>query len=470
MWYKQLLIGAVANLGTIAVGMSMGFSAVALPAMQDPYHVPHVSEEQASWIASMISVGMPLGCLFIGPLLDRLGRRRTIILVNAPAVVGWFLIATVPSNEHWFFPQLYIGRFLAGVSVGLVSLPVIVYVSEVLDKNLRGFVITWGSLGVSTGILSVYILGSLIKDNWRVVAGICNVFPVLAIVMAWFLLPESPVWLALKERFQEAELSMRRIRGVPHTEDLDDVLREELDAMIDNIAQNHDITFMEMLAQLKRPEVYKPLAIFNSFFFFQQFSGIYVIILYSVIMVQEMGIQLDGYIITVLIGVCRVIMAVVTSYATGRFGRRILCNTSGIGMTLSLTALATYLSMVHDGTLQSSEGWFPATMMLLAVLTACLGFLSLPFAMIGEVFPPQVRSNACAATTFVATTFAFLAVKLFPDMRRVMGYHNLFTFYAAVSAIGTLLMYVYIPETQGKTLEEVEQMFKKPDKFVEQKR
>ncbi|KDR07366.1 Solute carrier family 2, facilitated glucose transporter member 8 [Zootermopsis nevadensis] len=449
--------------------MSLGFSAVALPAMQAAHHTPHVSEEQASWIASLVSLGMPAGCLLMSPLLDGLGRRRTLMVVNTPAVLGWLLIATASRSDPWFFYQVYVGRFLTGLAVGLVGTPAVVYAGEVLQTTWRAVVVTWPSLGLSLGIVIVYVMGSLFQENWRFVAGTCCFFPAASIAAVYFLLPESPVWLVSRGRAQEAEATMRYVRNVPREDDLPEDLQQELDAMMNSSTRmERNSSWKDTLSFLRRPEAYKPLLIMNAFFFFQQFSGIFVVILYAVTIVRETGAHVDGYLVTVLIGVSRLVMSVVIGYASTRCGRRLLCNISGVGMALSVGVLAGFLSLTHDGIIgreaAASYGWVPITALLLSVLTGNLGFLTLPFAMLGEVFPAKIRGWASGVTTFIATVFSFLAIKLFPQMKHWMGFHNVFTFYTAVIATGTVTMYFYLPETHGKTLEEIEQCFRGGDR------
>jgi len=97
--------------------------------------------------ASIPSLSITAGCLVLSPLLDGLGRRRTLMLVNMPALLGWLLIAMASHSEHWFFYQLYIGRLLTGLAVSLIATSAVVYVGEVLDKTWRVVVVTWPSLG-----------------------------------------------------------------------------------------------------------------------------------------------------------------------------------------------------------------------------------------------------------------------------------------------------------------------------------
>jgi hypothetical protein len=311
----------------------------------------------------------------------------------------------------------------------------------------------------------VYMMGSLFQDNWRLVATICCVFPTISIAAVWYMLPESPVWLVSRGLVQEAEASMRHIRSVPREDSLPEKLQKELDAMMHSSTRlEQNSSWKDTLNFLKRPEAYKPILIINAFFFFQQFSGIYVVIMYTVTIVRETGVQVDGYLVTVLVGISRLVMSFVISYASRRCGRRLLSNISGMGMTLSVGLLAGFLTLTHDGVIgpetATSYGWIPITALLFSVMMGTLGFLTLPFAMMGEVFPAKIRGWACGVSTFMATFYSFLSVKFFPQMKYWIGYHNVFTVYAATAAIGTVFIYLYLPETHGKTLKEIEDFFR----------
>ena len=317
----------------------------------------------------------------------------------------------------------------------------------------------------------VYVMGSLFQDNWRLVAGVCCFFPAVSIAAVWYVLPESPVWLMSRGYVQEAENSMRRVRGVPREDDFPDDLQQELEAMINSSTRlDKKSSWKDRINFLKRPEAYKPFLIMNVFFFFQQFSGIYVVIMYTVTIVRETGVQVDGYLVTVLIGISRLVTSFILSYASTRCGRRLLCNISGIGMTLSLGLLAGFLSLTHDGVIGPETvktfGWVPITALLLSVMMGTVGFLTLPFAMLGEVFPARIRGWACGVSTFLGTIYFFLAIKLFPQMRSWIEFHNICTIYAATVAIGTVFTYFYLPETHGKTLKEIESFFRGDDNKV----
>ena len=153
------------------------------------------------------------------------------------------------------------------------------------------------------GIVVVYILGALLKEDWRLVAWISACFPAVAFLAVWLLLPESPVWLFTRGKPEQAEVAMRKIRNVGHADCLDEQLKQELEAMLETSSANaRAARFSDTLRYFKRPEVYKPFLIMNAFQFFQQFAGIFVVIFYGVSIVQDTGSQFDSYLATVLIG------------------------------------------------------------------------------------------------------------------------------------------------------------------------
>ncbi|XP_066996746.2 facilitated trehalose transporter Tret1-2 homolog isoform X2 [Anabrus simplex] len=460
----QLLVGLVANFASLAPGMSLGFSAVALPQMKSPNSFPQISESEESWIASLAAIATPFGCLLSGPLLDRFGRKTSLLALNVPCVIGWILLGCAPHSEEGFLAQVYAGRILTGIGTGMASIPATVYLAEIAHSSLRGLLVTWTSVFISIGILTVYILGSCLQENWRLVAFICSGFPMVAAVLVLFL-PESPVWLLSNGRFQDAEKSFRRLRGVPSQYKTPVYIHEEIDTITANIAQQnarrqHTSWVANFRKSFFQQQTIKPLLIMNTYFFFQQFSGIFVVIFYAVDIVKEAGVTLNVYLATVLIGVARVITSIIVSLASNKYGRRAPSIISGVGMTICMGALATYLCLVKpEVNLIPSNGWLPVTALIVYILTSTVGFLTLPWAMIGEVFPSNVRGLASGITTCVAYVFSFIAIKIYPSMLHSLGTDGVFFFYGSISLAGTIFVIFLLPETKGKTLLEIEEYF-----------
>ena len=320
-----------------------------------------------------------------------------------------------------------------------------VYVAEVAEQSLRGMLITWTSIFISLGILLVYLLGALLPEDWQIVAGLCAVFPVISAIVAW-LLPESPVWLAGQGRDEEAEASYKRLRGV-------NMPRHQLETQKESQQTSSPAI---KLSDLLLPELWKPLLILNIFFLFQHFSGIYVVVFYAIDIAREAGINTDEYLVSVLIAAVRLLCTMAVSYATVRFGRRPLSILSGVGMTISLIPLIVYL---HLGV--TDIVWIPAVALMFYILTSTIGFFTMPWTVLGEIFPLRFRGLAGGITSFFAHFFSFLMVKIYPDMKYALGTEGVFYFFGAAALIGSVFLWFCLPETQGKSLDEVKLLFTK---------
>ncbi|PSN45094.1 hypothetical protein C0J52_05095 [Blattella germanica] len=358
--------------------MSLGYSAIALPELTKFNGTDYLDPDQASWFASIASIATPIGCLLCGPLLDHFGRRMALLALNVPFLLGWITLALTPVPV--VTPLLYLGRILTGLGTGMASIPACVYIAEVSDQRLRGMLVTWPSIGISVGILIVYVLGAILPDSWRLVAAICGTLPLVVGLATFALLRESPLWLARKGRDKEAEIS---------------------------------------LAWLKKSSPEAPLFILNGYFFFQQFCGIYVVVYYAVDIILQAGVTMDAYVATVLLGVVQLLAGIAVSFALTRCGRRPMSILSGIA--------------------------------------GAIGFHTLPWAMLGEMYPPQVKGIAGGLTTCLAYLFSFAALKMYPYLMKLFeATEGVFYFYGVVSFIATIFVLLYLTETHRKTLQQIE--------------
>uniref|UniRef100_A0A0P4W055 Putative facilitated trehalose transporter tret1-like protein n=1 Tax=Rhodnius neglectus TaxID=72488 RepID=A0A0P4W055_9HEMI len=482
----QVAVCLISNTALLPSGMTLGFTAVALPYMLQPNDLFHVDSDQASWIASIAAIITPLGCLTSGPIIDRFGRKTGLLLINIPAFLGWLCIAIKPS-----LTLIYIGRLLTGFACGFSSTPATVYIAESSTPSLRGYLVTGTSIAISLGVAIVYIMGLFLRENWQLVAGLCSAFPIISMISIICLMPESPAWLIRRGKYKKASESMQFLRGKVSAESV----QKELDELIEKLksSSNKATNFAASIKAFSRPESYKPFILMNTFFLFQQLTGIFVVIFYAVDVVKEAGVKSDPFVIAVLIGLTRLFFTIAAAWMSKSLGRRITALVSGVGMTISLMVLSTHLLMKHtakyDNTFEhplenlnltntnlsnvttgilsedvESPSFIPVITILVYILASTVGFLTLPWAMIGEVYPAQVRGIASGATTCITYIVSFIVVKLYPKMLETLNKHGVFYFYGAMALLGTIFVFFFLPETQGKSLAEIEQHFAKRKK------
>ncbi|KAJ8927055.1 hypothetical protein NQ314_020523 [Rhamnusium bicolor] len=446
----QVILGLLTNFSSIAPSMSLGFSAVAIPTLKNT-----LNADQVSWFAGMASLATPFGCFFSGPIADRFGRRTAIFAINITGFIGWMIIAMAYYVKKYQYALLLLGRLLTGLSTGLCSAPATIYMAEVSSSNLRG-------------------------DSWGTISLITATLPCFGMFFALYLVPESPSWLVSKNRLQEAKTNMCKIFG---STTYPSQVESELDSLIKtkgvkNITVKKSVLqqFIRKIKYLLKPQCLRPFGLVLTYFFFQQFSGTFVIVFYAIDIVKGAGITLDPYLTIVIIGLIRMVTSVVLSIISKRFGRRPLSIISGTGMTICMLMLAVYILLDGQGQIlpqfQGTLTYLPLTLLILYFFTSTLGFLPLPFALAAEVFPTKIRGTATGLLSGCGYMFNFITVKVYPDMFDKMGSHGVFFFYGGVALVGTLFIICFLPETKGKSLQEIQEYFgdrqKKSDREEEE--
>ncbi|XP_025423144.1 facilitated trehalose transporter Tret1-2 homolog [Sipha flava] len=455
---KQILVALAANCGTINTGLVFGYTAVSLPQLKMPTSRIFINRSQASWIASVSTIGTPCGCILAGYLTDLLGRKRTLIALQLPAIVGWLLVGFAPS-----LPWIYVGRFLVGLSSGMIGAPSRVYTAEVSQPHVRGVLAAFASVGTSLGVMLEYSIGSVV--DWDTLAIINATVPALSLLLAFFI-PESPSWLISSKKDEtRCRASLKRVRDSKC-----DVETEVQDLITFSMA-NESTSFKEKLRVICQPSTYKPFVIVSLYFLLSQFSGLNVVTFYAVDVIRDSGSSIDKYAATIVLGIIRLIFTIIGCMLMRRLGRKPLSYISSVGCGVSMICFAGYM---YKNAIWRAAGepavvtWFPT--MVLYVFYACstIGYLIVPWVMIGEVFPRQIRGMIGGVTTCVGHFCIFIVLQTYPYMQEVFTKPGTFGVYGVVSLLSTWFFYYYCPETKGKTLQEIEESFgkKKPKKPI----
>ncbi|XP_050350830.1 facilitated trehalose transporter Tret1-like isoform X1 [Nymphalis io] len=443
--FNQCLITCAVLILAAGAGHPIGFSAVALPQLRTENSSMRIDDEMGSWIASIHSAATPLGSMLSGPIMEAIGRRKTLQASTLPLIVGWILIGT--ASHH---ALLLLGRIVCGFAVGILAAPSQVYLGEISEPRLRGLLIGTPFVAYSLGVLYVYALGGAL--TWRSVAHLSIVLPVLAFAALCFS-PESPTWLARQGRFHDAMAAMSRLRGDSDTAQRE--LHELISAREKEKARGEES--IRFLATVLRPPVLKPLLLINAFNMLQILSGSYVVIFYAVDIVKDAGGSLSPHMAANASACVRLAVTVVACVLLLKVTRRFLVLLSGIGTAVCTLALAFLLSQ-GPGT-----GVTPPTLILGYVAFNTLGFFLLPGLMIGELLPTKVR-GLCGGYIFClfnAVLFGF--TKLYPIMKNSIGMAGVFGLFGAAASLATIVLFLLLPETKGKSLIQIEQYYQKPN-------
>lgn len=303
----------------------------------------------------------------------------------------------------------------------------------------------------------IYILGYFIRNDYQLNSAIVCGYSLISIICC---LPirESPVWLLSKNRCEESLRNLRYFRGVNSSDSTEysDIKNEweELKATFNDNQSRRKSSFKE---SLKRPEIYKPLLIMIGFFGFQQFSGIFVVIVYAVQFSYKAGVTIDPLLCAIFIGLTRILATFLVGSVLDKWGRRPPAMISAFGMSISMFLLA---ASVWFPTVIGKLPYITVICIITYIFTSTLGLMTLPFSMISEVFPTSVRGQCAGITICCGYLMSFVSIKLYPEMVSNIGNENVFAFYGLISLAAILYVYMYLPETKGKTLKQIEDYFK----------
>ncbi|XP_050302610.1 solute carrier family 2, facilitated glucose transporter member 8-like isoform X2 [Anthonomus grandis grandis] len=437
----------------------MAFSAVLLPQLRESNSDIKIDIHQASWIASIVTAFIPLGALTIGPLMDKFGRKKMCILTAVPFALSW-LLHNFASNV-WF---IYVARIIAGFGSG-ISTVAIVYVSEISHPKYRPMLLTFNSVFVTLGILLTCILGFGL--HWTAMAKINFILATGSLIGLCFI-PESPYWLLV---FKRDKKECARAMKWLYTDQ--QVYEEQFQRILDS-PQSNPRDQKSDLKFYKKPIVWKPLVILLILFICQQLSSAYVIIFYAVDIFKKIGGNfkhiglIDEFVALILLGSIRFVMAIVLAVISRKVGRRTLMFVSGVGMIVTSFLVGLYMFLSHKSTLDKevesqteSDGTIAVVLVLCYICFSSFGWLVIPWTLIGELLPVKVRGVLGGVVVSVAYVVMFLVVKLAPYLMENVRLEFLFFGLSVENVVGVLFLYFYLPETLGKTFDDIANCFDK---------
>ncbi|GJQ81952.1 hypothetical protein Trydic_g20417 [Trypoxylus dichotomus] len=476
---KQGIACVIAHSLVIQAGINMAYSAVLLPQLFADGTDLKITMEESTWIASIVTLALPPGSLVVGPLMDKFGRKKICMLTAIPFMCSWIIQGRATAVWH-----MYVARVLAGLAAGLSTVS-IVYVSEISHPNFRPMFLSLNSVFVSFGILITCIFGTLF--DWRIMALIYCGISAFSFV-ALFFVPETPHWLAT---FKDD--SSGAARSLKWTYPEQEVFETQYNLFIESRRQTNSGATCEkqleqldgfnstsQLKKLKRylisyrdPIVYKPLVILTLLFLFQQLSGAYVIIFYAVDLFRKIGGEfrksIDAFTALVLLGSFRFVMSIISTILSKKVGRRALLITSGVGMSFTslIAGLYMYLTVEREqlAKLHIIEDQQEDNVTLICVLGyvcfSAVGFLIIPWTLIGELLPVRVRGVLGGFLVAMAYVFMFGLVKVFPYLLESLKVQIIFFGMSVLNFVAVCFIFFFLPETFGKTFAEIEGYFKK---------
>jgi len=430
------LAAAVAALGGLLFGYDTAVINGALVFLKRQLAL---STAGAEFAASSLLIGCALGAGVAGFLSDRFGRKW--LLFSCAAL---FVLSSIGAALPHSLLQFVTARFFGGIAIGIASMLAPLYIAEISPAAIRGRLVTLNQLAIVIGILVAFIvdyyLSALGSNSWRWMFGVAGI-PSLCFMLAVAFVPESPRWLVQKGRIQNAAQVLKTISGQEQA-------RLEVQNIQAAVAEESGSMFDRRLT--------KPWLIALGLAILQQITGINTILYYgSLLFAEHIPRQSDAsaLLANVIIGLTNLIFTIVAMFAVDRFGRKSLLLWTSAGMALSLLALAT-ASHFH------AAGILLLIFILLYVASFATGMGPVVWIVMAEIFPTRVRSRALSVATVCLWLACLLVTATFLSLVNTLGVSGTFFLYAFISIFAYVFISKNVPETKGRTLEEIESQWR----------
>ena len=456
--FDQLYLWRVSLIAALG-GLLFGYDWVVIGGAKPFYeaYFQLATPAQQGWAMSCALIGCLLGAGASGVLSDHFGRKRMLILAGlafTASSLGTGLAGSIEAFVVW--------RIAGGVAIGLASSVSPVYIAEIAPAHLRGKLVSVNQLTIVIGLvlaqgvnwliarpLPAQVTQSQILHSWNGQLGWRWMFGVTAIpatvfLLAMFCVPESPRWLATRKKPGEALRILARVGGSSYG---DRVLQE-----IDQTLNGGDVRLG--LGEFLVPWIFKPTLLGIALAVLQQWCGINVIFNYAQEVFAAAGYSLSSVLSNIVVtGLVMLVFTFIAIHTVDRKGRRTLMLTGCAGLAALYTCLG-YAYSVHG------HGIGMLLLVVAAIAVYAMTLAPITWVLLSEIFPTRVRGAAMAIATTSLWAACFVLTYTFPLLNRNLGPAKTFWIYAAICAAGFLLVSKCVPETKGKTLEQIETLWR----------
>ncbi len=425
-----------------------------------PFYEPYfdlITPTQKGWGTSSAIVGCIIGTIICVLLSDKLGRKR--LLIFSGFLFGLSALGTALADSFFSFNAY---RMIGGVAMGAALNLSPMYIAEIAPADKRGVLVTINQLMIMIGILAAQIVNLLIskldteliaspttqmiKESWSGLLGWRWMFgaeaiPALLFFILMFLVPESVRWLVKNGQEKQAFKILKKMGGDKYAKD--EVMDIQLTISQENVAQ---VNFKELLSR----KVLKLISLGVFLAFLQQWSGINVVIYYASDIFQAAGFNLQEMMVQIVaIGLVMLLSVFVTIFTVEKLGRRKL-------LLIATSLMAVVYGLIGGSFYTGNTGASVIVLMLLNVMLYSLSLAPLFWVVLSEIYPNRIRGAAMSIGATAHWIANFLLTFSFPTIKETIGWANNFWLYGLICLMGFIVLYFYLPETKGKTLEDIE--------------
>jgi MFS transporter, SP family, galactose:H+ symporter len=432
-----VFIGLLGALAGLMFGLDIGVISGAQHFIQQDFHI---SDTVLEHIVSWMMLGAAVGAVGAGWISATLGRKRSLLWGSLIFVLG-----SAICGAAWSVNVLLIGRLVLGVSIGILSFTAPLYLAEIAPENIRGSMVSLYQLMITLGIFLAFLSDTAFSysGNWHWMLGIIGI-PGALFFLAVFTLPDSPRWLMMRGRTEEATQVLIRLRGNPEV-----VRREE-----EEIAEQLRIPQRGWHMFLENKNFRRSVGLGVLLQIVQQFTGMNVVMYYAPRIFQDMGYQTHAQMwFTAAVGLTNVLATLIAIFLVDKWGRKPILY---VGFTVMALGLGIVGTMMHLGIQTHGERLFTVAMLLVFIVGFAMSAGPLIWILCSEVQPIKGRDFGIACSTLTNWVANFVVGFTFLSLLNNFGQAKTFWLYAGFNVLFLLFTIFLVPETKNMTLEHIE--------------
>ncbi|XP_014469995.1 PREDICTED: facilitated trehalose transporter Tret1-like isoform X2 [Dinoponera quadriceps] len=441
--WPQWVATLIAILLPISIGLAIGWTSPYLALLTNEESLFLITSEEASWIASLLPLGRLLGAVVGSLCVAYLDSKTSLLLTGVPLIGGWICIIFADSAV-----LLYTFRILSGMSMGMLFSCYPLYIGEISMPSIRGALVGLVINGLPLGTLLGNIMGPKMSMMYF---GIISLVVTICYLGTFPFLPQSPHYFVRRGDMERARKAIQWYNRKTDT-------RSELENVELYVKSSSSVTVRERLKRIKEPKNRRSFQMIIILFIFMQLSGLNSIVFYMEIIVREaMVTSIAPSTVVIIISAAAIICGWIGAFAIDRYGRRILLAISTISVTIGILLLALHFWLLDYDYDPRNLEWLVILAFLVFTLLF-MGVVPVPTTMLSELFQSDLKSLAGFVASVTSAIFAFIAAKTYQPLVDIMSEQYLFCAYAVLMVGCLIYSMVKVPETKGKTLQEIQDM------------
>lgn len=403
-------------------------------------HIP-CTKEEVEFLEVLYMVGTLIGLPVTIYLVNRIGRKYSLVLGCIVSLVGWIVVATANNLLY-----IQISRLLFGTMGNIAFVAAPMYITEIADDEIRGFLSSTIYLMMLVGLVVVYSVGPYTPFI---------VVPIIAIVLLVFdlgilvLVPESPYYLALRNKSKKAKKSLQYFRPKRN-------INREFENIVASIRNEEEVKTGIKDLLLAKSNL-KAVIITTVLNFGQHMAAISVVLMNIHIILQNAGtVYIDNSVAAIIFSMIMLVSSSIASLQLEKYGRRPLLITSSLLTAICLVALAIYFNLQSSGYNVDCIRWIPIAFIMIYAFSFKLGLGIVPIVITAEVFPPNIKAAGISFGEIMYALGATVSLEMYTRLSKAYGLHAPLYLFSMTSLMMSFFTIFYIPETKGRTLEEIQ--------------